>query len=92
MRSRFISFTAGFAAGVLALGWAAIAIDYARGARRAKSLDRESPFATDEDAPALSVVFAACNEEEKLPAARRVRNLPRWPPSRAPERRRRNLP
>jgi len=55
--------------GLVALGWGALALDYALGARRARSLDREPPFEESETAPALSVVFAACNEEEKLPAA-----------------------
>jgi hypothetical protein len=32
-------------------------------------LDESPPFAPDENAPPLSVVFAACNEEQKLPRA-----------------------
>lgn len=68
MRTRTVFAVAG---GLLALGWAAIAVDYARGARRAKRLNEVAPLDPDtgEAAPALSVVFAACNEEEKLPAA-----------------------
>jgi cellulose synthase/poly-beta-1,6-N-acetylglucosamine synthase-like glycosyltransferase len=57
------------AGGLLALGWAALALDYALGARRAKRLDEVPPFGPDENAPPLSVVFAACNEQEKLPRA-----------------------
>ncbi len=68
MRSRT---TFALTAGLFALGWAALAVDYARGARRAKSLDAVPPLdpGAGETAPALSVVFAACNEQEKLPAA-----------------------
>ena len=68
-------------AGLLALGWVAIAVDYARGARRAKNLDAVTPLDEEagEAAPALSVVFAACNEQEKLPvalASLRAQNYP----------------
>lgn len=59
--------------GLLALGWTAVAADYAIGATQARSLDTEPPFDTDaRAAPALSVIVAACNEEEKLPAAFRT--------------------
>jgi glycosyltransferase involved in cell wall biosynthesis len=58
--------------GLLALGWAGIAADYASGAAQARSLDTEPPFADGDSAPALSVVVAACNEEDKLPAAFRT--------------------
>ncbi len=59
--------------GLLALGWTAVAVDYFTGARRAKSLEQEPPFAPDDEVPPLSVVIAACNEEEKLP--RTLRSL-----------------
>jgi glycosyltransferase involved in cell wall biosynthesis len=56
--------------GLLAFGWTALAADYFDGARRARTLEQEPPYPNDaEDAPSLSVVVAACNEEEKLPAA-----------------------
>ena len=50
-----------------------IAADYLSGARRGRRLETQPPFPADSDAtPALSVVLAACNEEEKLPAAFRT--------------------
>ncbi|MBC8102881.1 MAG: hypothetical protein H7Z41_09870, partial [Cytophagales bacterium] len=57
--------------GLLAVGWAGVAADYAMGARRARVLEEQPPFGPGEAAPPLSIVVAACNEEEKLPAALR---------------------
>ena len=59
------------AGGLLALGWTALAADYFSGVRRGRSLEKEAPLPWDatDASPALSVVFAACNEEEKLPEA-----------------------
>lgn len=60
--------------GMLAVGWAGIAADYFTGARRARTLEKQPPYPGDagQVAPPLSVVLAACNEEEKLPAAFRT--------------------
>lgn len=61
--------------GLLAFGWSALAADFFTGARRERSLSVEPPYPEKEDEenpgppPSLSVVLAACNEEEKLPAA-----------------------
>jgi glycosyltransferase involved in cell wall biosynthesis len=58
--------------GLLAFGWGAITADYASGARRGRTLETVAPYAPGEHAPPLSVVLAACNEEEKLPMAFRT--------------------
>lgn len=58
-----------FLGGLLALAWIGVAADYFAGARRARSLGTAPPFAGNELAPPLSIVLAACNEEEKLPGA-----------------------
>ena len=64
--------------GLLAFGWGAIAADYLSGAKRGRSLTDVSPYPIPEartpnsEAPPLSVLVAACNEEEKLPAAFRT--------------------
>jgi glycosyltransferase involved in cell wall biosynthesis len=58
--------------GLLAVGWAAVATDYFRGARRGRSLEAEPPYPPEGPpggAPSVSIVVAACNEEAKLPAA-----------------------
>jgi GT2 family glycosyltransferase len=56
--------------GLLAFGWTAVATDYFGGARRARTMEQELPYPPDTaDAPPLSVVVAACNEQDKLPAA-----------------------
>lgn len=59
--------------GFLALGWTAIGGDYVVGARRARNLEDEPPYPSDATGvPSVSVVLAACNEEEKLPGAFRT--------------------
>lgn len=55
--------------GLLAVGWAGVAADYAGGARRGRTLETQPPFAPEQTAPPLSIVVAACNEEEKLAPA-----------------------
>ncbi len=55
--------------GLLAVGWAGVAADYALGARRSRTLEDQPPFSGDEKAPPLSIVVAACNEEEKIAPA-----------------------
>lgn len=73
MRSSGILYTVQFVislfGGLLAVAWSGLAADYAHGARRGKRLDQEPPYSRDADAPALSVILAACNEEEKLAPA-----------------------
>jgi glycosyltransferase involved in cell wall biosynthesis len=64
-----VRFVLNLLGGLLPLGWTAIAADYFTGARHTQAIEDLPPFAQDETAPALSVVVAACNEEEKLPAA-----------------------
>ena len=58
--------------GLLAIGWGGIVADYTNGARRSRRLEKQPPFPSEETAPSVSVVFAACNEEEKLPGAFRT--------------------
>lgn len=55
--------------GLLAVGWAGVAVDYALGARRGRTLETLPPFPEGQNAPPLSIVVAACNEEEKLAPA-----------------------
>jgi len=55
--------------GLLPVGWLGVAADYFNGARTARKLEDQPPYPPDTAAPALSIVFAACNEEAKLPAA-----------------------
>ena len=63
-------FVIGLLGGLLAAGWTALAADYFRGARRARSLADVPPFSpADGNAPALSVVVPACNEADTLPRA-----------------------
>jgi cellulose synthase/poly-beta-1,6-N-acetylglucosamine synthase-like glycosyltransferase len=66
-----VQFVISLFGGLLAVGWGGIAADYARGARRSRRLEDQPP-ATADEAPPLSVVLAACNEEEKLPVAFRT--------------------
>lgn len=54
--------------GLLAVGWSGLAVDYAWGAQQSRRLRDQAPVAPEE-APSVSIVLAACNEEEKLPAA-----------------------
>ena len=71
LRSRLPHLIVPLFGGLFALAWGAIALDYTRGANRAKTLDTEPPFPDDapSSAPSLSVIVAACNEEAKLPDA-----------------------
>lgn len=56
--------------GLLSFGWGLIGLDYAVGQRGSRSLDELPAYADDApDVPSLSIVFAACNEAEKLPDA-----------------------
>lgn len=55
--------------GLLAVAWSGITADYTRGVRKGRTLNTQPPYPTDAPVPALSVVMAACNEEEKLPTA-----------------------
>lgn len=55
--------------GLLAAAWGGIAADFAGGARNNRSLQKQPPYSPGDTAPPLSVILAACNEEEKLPAA-----------------------
>jgi glycosyltransferase involved in cell wall biosynthesis len=55
--------------GLLAAAWGGLAADVVSGARNGRSLKQQEPYREAGEAPALSVVIAACNEEEKLPAA-----------------------
>jgi glycosyltransferase involved in cell wall biosynthesis len=67
--------------GLLAFGWGAVATDYIIGARKGRSLTDIAPYPVDADAPSLSVIVAACNEEEKLPAAFRTLLAQEYPGS-----------
>ncbi|GAB4457984.1 MAG: glycosyltransferase family 2 protein [Armatimonadaceae bacterium] len=62
--------------GLLAAAWSGIAAEYTRGVRQGKSLRQQQPYPKPSPAggvpaevPSLSVLIAACNEEEKLPTA-----------------------
>jgi glycosyltransferase involved in cell wall biosynthesis len=54
--------------GVIAFGWFALALDAAFGARKIPSLGSVAPLA-DANCPSVSILFAARDEEEKLPGA-----------------------
>jgi glycosyltransferase involved in cell wall biosynthesis len=54
--------------GLVALAWIALAIDAAFGARKVPSLKGSVPLA-DAQCPSASILFAARDEEEKLPGA-----------------------
>ncbi|MES2461864.1 MAG: glycosyltransferase family 2 protein [Armatimonadota bacterium] len=65
--------------GLLAVGWAGVAADYAAGARRGRTLESQPPFSPDQQAPSLSIVVAACNEEEKIAPAFRSLMVQEYP-------------
>jgi glycosyltransferase involved in cell wall biosynthesis len=69
--------------GLLAIGWAGVAADYIGGARRGRgrTLEEQPPFPEDKEhpAPSLSIVVAACNEEEKLAPAFRSLMAQQYP-------------
>ncbi len=68
--------------GLLAVGWAVLAADYFLGSRKGRTLSEEPPYPAEEgEAPPLSVVIAACNEEEKLPDAFRTLLAQEYPGS-----------
>jgi glycosyltransferase involved in cell wall biosynthesis len=54
--------------GLIALAWLAAAVEAAQGARRIPRLDAVPPLAGPA-LPRVSILFTACNEEEKLPGA-----------------------
>ncbi|MDX1931009.1 MAG: glycosyltransferase family 2 protein [Capsulimonadales bacterium] len=59
--------------GLLAVGMALVITDYFLGNRNARELREEPPLSPDtDDVPTVSVVIAACNEEEKFPDAFRT--------------------
>jgi glycosyltransferase involved in cell wall biosynthesis len=64
-----VRFVLNLLGGLLPLGWSTLAADYFLGERHTKTVEELPPFAPEEEAPALSVIVPACNEEEKLPAA-----------------------
>ena len=67
---------------LLAFGWAAIAFDYFGGALRAPRMNNLPAFETGTpDAPAVSVVFAACDEEAKVAEAFRTLLAQNYPGS-----------
>lgn len=67
--------------GLLAVGWTLIALEYIGGARRARVLEEQPPFEEGTTVPSLSVVVAACNEEEKIAAAFRTLITQNYPGS-----------